>query len=420
MLSQHIHNRVYYFLLITLAFCIPLNRLFSAYIIGFIVLNWLLEARFVQKFKRIISSTHRIDMLLFGLLYLSYLAGLIYTQNIDYGLFSIQVKGSLIIFPILFATIDTSGWTKKHTVNVFVSFIAGCFIASLVCIGYAVSSYLDTGDKMDFYYISLSIFHHPSYSAMFTSFAIALLIWFLLDNDSRISKVKLIINLVLIIYFLVFAILLSSKAGILTLIIIFFLTVSYVIFINRKYFLGSFLIIAITLLFIATLNIFPYSSMRFNPSQEIIQNEREISNETTDGTVERVLIWKYSIELINEHFFFGVGTGDVISALKETYGEHDFTNAYENELNPHNQYLQTFISLGVIGFLLLIFSLLLPAIYSAWRKGFVYFLFLVIIAFNFLVESMLERQAGVVFYAFFNGFLFMMYLPPRNKMSNEQ
>ena len=35
-----------------------------------------------------------------------------------------------------------------------------------------------------------------------------------------------------------------------------------------------------------------------------------------------------------------------------------------------------------------------------------YFLFLFIIGFNFIFESMLEAQSGVVFYAFFNVFLF--------------
>ncbi len=330
----------------------------------------------------------------------------------EYGLFSVQVKVSLIIFPILFATMDNSTWTRRNTINVFMSFIAGCIVASLVCLGTSFSSYLSSGDKTDFYYISLSVFHHPSYAAMYMSFAISMLIWFLLDYSIKITKLRLVIILALIVYFHMFTVLLSSKAGILTLILIFFLTVSYVIFVNRRYFLGSFLIIAITLLFVVVLNFFPYSSMRFSSSQDILQNEKDITNETTNGTVERVLIWKYSLEMINDHFFIGVGTGDVINSLKTVYGDHDFKHAYENELNPHNQYLQTFISLGVVGFLLLLFSLILPAIYSARRKGFVYFCFLIIMAFNFLVESMLERQAGVVFYAFFNGFLFMLYMLP--------
>ena len=45
-------------------------------------------------------------------------------------------------------------------------------------------------------------------------------------------------------------------------------------------------------------------------------------------------------------------------------------------------------------------------IYAFRKKHLLYLLFLGIIAFNLLVESMFERQAGVVFYALFNSFLF--------------
>jgi hypothetical protein len=39
-------------------------------------------------------------------------------------------------------------------------------------------------------------------------------------------------------------------------------------------------------------------------------------------------------------------------------------------------------------------------------------MFIVLIAFNFLFESMLETQAGVVFYAFFNAYLFAIKKDP--------
>ena len=413
MFSEKLHSTITYYLIILLSLCIPLSRVVSVYIIGLIILNWFLEARFVKRFIIVRKSFRRKDILLFGLLYINYLIGLLYTSNLDYGLFSVQVKASLIIFPILFATFNIEFWNINKTITVLIAFLVGSFSSSIISLINATISYYFSSDPTDFYYASLSIFHHPSYSALYMTFSIAILIGFVLDSRIKLRKWLLILAIMFVVYFHVYTVMLSSKAGILALILIFFITVSYVIFVNRRYILGSFLIVAITFLFIVVLNFFPYSSMRFNPSREILQNEKDISNETTDGTVERVLIWKYSFELINEHFFFGVGTGDVINALLEVYDDHEFNDALEKELNPHNQYLQTFISLGVVGFLILIFSLILPAIYSARHKGFIYFCFLVIVAFNFLVESMLERQAGVVFYAFFNSFLFMLYLPGR-------
>jgi len=75
-------------------------------------------------------------------------------------------------------------------------------------------------------------------------------------------------------------------------------------------------------------------------------------------------------------------------------------------LNAHNQYLQTYIALGIPGALLLILMLVLPGWLAVRRIHFIYFSFLAVFAFNILVESMLEVQAGVIYYAFFNSLFF--------------
>jgi hypothetical protein len=47
-----------------------------------------------------------------------------------------------------------------------------------------------------------------------------------------------------------------------------------------------------------------------------------------------------------------------------------------------------------------------PAISAIRSEYYLYFVFILLFSVNNLVESMLETQAGVVFYAFFNAFLF--------------
>jgi len=87
-------------------------------------------------------------------------------------------------------------------------------------------------------------------------------------------------------------------------------------------------------------------------------------------------------------------------------------NAFKLELNAHNQYLQTMITLGIIGLIVLLLNLILPALYSMEQKHYLYLVFLILIGFNLLFESMLETQAGVVFYAFFNAYLFAIKKDP--------
>ena len=61
-----------------------------------------------------------------------------------------------------------------------------------------------------------------------------------------------------------------------------------------------------------------------------------------------------------------------------------------------------------MGFLTLLASLLFPAWFAFRQKELLYLLFLALVSFHFLVESMLAKQAGIVFYAFFNTLLFYM------------
>ena len=142
----------------------------------------------------------------------------------------------------------------------------------------------------------------------------------------------------------------------------------------------------------------------------IMQQSDPIDPTSVESTAERVLVWEQAIELIKEHPLLGVGTGDVKDALVEKYVLSGLEGVESEKLNAHNQFLQSFAALGLFGFLSLALGLLLPAVMAIKRGNSVFFIFIVIIIINALTESILEVQAGVVFYAFFNSFF--MFLNP--------
>ena len=80
------------------------------------------------------------------------------------------------------------------------------------------------------------------------------------------------------------------------------------------------------------------------------------------------MVWKCSIEIIKENVFFGVGTGDVKTELNKKYEEKNIQQALKDNLNSHNQFLQTYVAIGLPGFILLLASLLLPLLYGI-KKG---------------------------------------------------
>jgi len=78
-----------------------------------------------------------------------------------------------------------------------------------------------------------------------------------------------------------------------------------------------------------------------------------------------------------------------------------YKNFAKRRYNFHNQYLQTFGTIGIFGFLVLIYLLVMPFITAIKKLDYLVAIFLFIICSSFLTESMLERQAGVAFFAFF-------------------
>jgi O-antigen ligase len=92
----------------------------------------------------------------------------------------------------------------------------------------------------------------------------------------------------------------------------------------------------------------------------------------------------------------------------EQYRADGFEKVLGQRLNAHNQFIQTFITLGVLGAALLAAMFLVPAVLGFRKEAWIYLTFLTVTGISMLFESMLETQAGVVFYAFFNTFLFAM------------
>jgi O-antigen ligase len=147
----------------------------------------------------------------------------------------------------------------------------------------------------------------------------------------------------------------------------------------------------------------PKIMSRVNNFVEAITSDNK--SDDLGSTANRILIWESSNQIIKENFFIGVGTGDVNDELSLEYEKEGFENGLKRNLNAHNEYYQVFISLGLVGCILLLISLFYPLAISFIHKNYIYLFFLLIVMLNFITESMLETQAGVMFYAFFNSLL---------------
>jgi O-antigen ligase len=69
---------------------------------------------------------------------------------------------------------------------------------------------------------------------------------------------------------------------------------------------------------------------------------------------------------------------------------------------------------GILGLLILIGSLIVPAVAANRNQNYLYLAFLLFFSLCFLTESVLNSQKGVVFFAFFNS-LFAFHLLKRQE-----
>ena len=126
----------------------------------------------------------------------------------------------------------------------------------------------------------------------------------------------------------------------------------------------------------------------------------------------RKVIWYCSIATLktDNHWLWGVGTGDVQDHLTNCYKDKNKYLYEHREFNAHNEYLQTFVRNGIFGLLSLLGIILLLSKAGLQHKSYVYLGFLIFFLISNLTESMLSRQAGVIFFTCFNSlFVFTLF-----------
>lgn len=408
---REIHRSIFYWLCLVFVFLLPVWGKLIPTVIALMVLNWIIDGGYIRNFRKMFRERQRILVLSFSLLYFLYMAGMLYSKNFGYGFFDLEVKLSLFVFPLLFASSDDIDFNEYEWDWLFLSFIAGCFTGVIVLLVHAAIGYLETRVPGAFYYRNLSWSFHPSYISMYFVFAIAVLGHFLVMENGKYSWLNKTIGLSLVLIFFLIIFLLSSKAGVIGLAMILVFMSAYILFKQRRFLAGLMIFLVVSASFFAALKNFPIVADRFAKAGEVVNNQNDSVLMSRDGTAERLFVWKAAIEVIQKHPLAGVGTGDVKDALYDCYREKGHSLAYDQKLNPHNQYLETFAAIGLPGILCLLAMLLVPFFWSI-RKGYwLYFLFILVFSMNIFVESMFETQAGVVFYAFFNIVLFRARTP---------
>ncbi|MDT8308949.1 MAG: O-antigen ligase family protein [Bacteroidales bacterium] len=391
-------------LFIALAVSLPLYKKLSLSFVWLILLLWLAEGNFKEKYKRFVSTGNVFVRAAFLLLPLLYLAGVFYSANLDQAMFRIEQKASLLLIPIVLFSFHPVIKTKEFFIKIMYSFIFGIITAGMICLIRAFLRYQETGSLLVFYYSEFSMFHHPGYFALYAAVAVAGLLYII---DCCWKRYNILIKSFLIsalLLILVFTFLLSSKAGILSVLIVFAVAFLVIVVVRKKYLFALIAILALIILILAGTMIFSFAGDRFLKNS-LTEKNMEAS---PDGVGVRLTVWKSSLSVIKKYPLFGVGTGDFKDVMAKEYLRSAPVMQKVGFRNAHNQFLETTVTLGITGGIALMLWLLVPFRLAFHKNHYFYLSFLLVIFFNFLVESMLETQSGIMFIVFMHTWFFVI------------
>jgi O-antigen ligase len=338
--------------------------------------------------------------------YLVHVLGMAWSTDTGHGLFDLEVKLLFAVLPFL--VVWTPAAWERHRALVLRGFAAATALTLLFLVMRSTVLFVHelqwraTGDFPDglpytniFFSSYFSPWLHPSYLAMYAVFALYVAV---LQEGARSRVERRVVPVVLVLGVLLCA----SKTGWLGLLLV----LGHVLWLRwkeprvRRMALLSATVAALVLAVLVAA--FGTVRAKFTDTWQAL-TATDTSGE--DSSSSRVLVWRSAVELIAADPLTGTGTGDVKNELARVYAERGYRYPLERRLNAHSQFLQTAVALGVPAALLLLATLLVPLVHALRRRRHLMAALLLVSLLNWTVESMLEVQAGVVFFAFFAALL---------------
>lgn len=354
-----------------------------------IFINWIVGERKIN--KRV--------FLFFAVFFVAIALTIFYSDNKVYGINKLTTMASLLVFPVIFSLIPDSATTiickKRHLF--FWIFICSVFLMNVVpFIWFKLTLY--GWDNMIEHFPTLLTTNigkwsiHPIYASILICIAIIFSLFLWLEKPNPIKLTLLVvINLVLISFLLLY----SKKGPLFALAVVFSL---FIIFQKRKQFFLPSIFILFSLIILIV--IIPRTRERFS---ELVAIENVKSAKQTSTNI-RYSIYETTLNLINENKLLGYGIGDYNDTLHNQFQKEGAQALLGKKYNAHNQYLSLMLSGGVIILFVFLTVLGINLVYAIRFDNQLLILLIVFYGIIMFTENILERESGVIYFAFLISF----------------
>jgi len=395
------YNRIYFYNLILIALLLPFTeyiwRQFMSISIILLVVFWLLLSDKKDVLRKI--KTNKFIFLLIAVYFIN-VNGLFRETGAEVAGKVLIKKVSLFLLPII---IGTSPFLNYNRIKlILVAFISSLIISTLFTYSEGVTYLLEFQNDITAV-ANVIIIHRPYYGLLGAFAVLALLLFF---HKKQSGLIWLALSLA-IIYLCLFLAIIYAKMGLIAILV----SMAFLVFCWLA-FTKKFTLLFITTLFVlgAAITTYQLKPSVQNYTSKILEG-KDFSfseyNVVLVGSINtRYVNWgcAYVILKENKNWLYGVGPGNSQSLLQSCYKVRNEW-VYQSKMNAHNQFIEELLQNGIAGLVLFTGSLFLPFIIGLHRKDYLYLSFLMVFILCCLTESVLGRQIGIVFYAFFNSLL---------------
>lgn len=407
LLTDNWFFNIFFLLLLLAAASLPFTNWLMLPIAGLMFINWIVEWNWKEKWFNLRENASIITIIVFFSIYLIVIYGFFLSYNKGRALAAFDCNLWFLAAPLFILTRRRNRLTNNRIHLAFMVFAISTFIHLCILFAVGFHKYIQSGNEIYLYYQHLSFIRHPSYVALYATFSF----YFLLDFLNKTNKyLPLLIKIMLYVVMGILMIgvfFLQSKAGILTFCLLAVIWFIYLLFIRNTNIAAALSIIIV----VTSVGIVLHETqwIPINRFKDTIEDVGKFkTNHLGSGSSEiRLTVWKSTLEICKKNLPWGVGTGDATDELGVHAVKKNYTNLIGHHFNAHNQYLQTLLTTGIPGIIVLIAYCLHPLVAGFRKKNILYISFALMVILNLTVESMFEVRGGVNFIAIMNVLLLL-------------
>ena len=356
---------------------------------------FVLVALITGNYRGLLKSDKEVVLLSGGLFLLILLRCLIPNHNPE-SLSYVEVSVSLLLIPMAFH-LKSGAFTEREISLAGWIFISSTLLAFAFGMGYSLHQVsqmqIESQDLLSFHirtFFENAVRYHPTYASVLLGATMLKLLQNLLERKNNPWLIG-----VLMVFAGILLALLASRTPIAATLGCMVLLVA---FYTKSILKAGVMLAVITASAFVFFQTVPSFSARFK--EVSVENTKLPEKNSEDSFNLRTGIFHCSMGIIKQHWIWGIGPGQVKSVLNDCYNDIA-PDVYKNKnFNTHNQFMDYWAGLGIIGPIMLLL-LFLFAMLTLWKRGdWTGFCILLLFLGAMQTENLLTRQNGIVAFCY--------------------